>query len=171
MAAEKRSKVRAVIDDNTFDLEFGSTDVLVNGVKRTFTAANLAGSRISAIIDGRSVSAIVYQTRPGTYGVHIGGDEFEVTLKGEKDLLLERYGFAEAAESSVQQVRAPMPGLVLSLRVEEGQIVRAGDGLLVLEAMKMENELRADAGGTVTSIHVAHGDAVGKNDLLVEIEA
>lgn len=86
-------------------------------------------------------------------------------------MLLERFGIASAASSGLVEVRAPMPGLVLSLGVEEGQIVATGDGLVVLEAMKMENELRAAAPGTVRSIHVVRGDAVGKNDLLVEIEA
>jgi acetyl/propionyl-CoA carboxylase alpha subunit len=171
MGAAKRNKVRAIVGDHTFDLEFGDAHVLANGAKRNFTAAGLPNSRISLIIDGRSVSAVVYRTRPGSYVVHIGNDEFEVALKGEKDILLERFGFAEAGESSLQQIRAPMPGLVLSLRVGEGQMVKAGEALLVLEAMKMENELRAENDGTVKSVHVAHGDAVGKNDLLVEIEA
>jgi pyruvate carboxylase subunit B len=64
-----------------------------------------------------------------------------------------------------------MPGLVLDILVEEGDEVEAEQGLLVLEAMKMENELKAPSGGVVSAIHVADGDAVDKEALLIEVEA
>jgi pyruvate carboxylase subunit B len=64
-----------------------------------------------------------------------------------------------------------MPGLVLDILVEEGDTVEAEQGLLVLEAMKMENELKAPSGGIVSAIHVTDGVAVDKEDLLIEIEA
>jgi pyruvate carboxylase subunit B len=94
-----------------------------------------------------------------------------VEVKDERGLLLERFGLAEAVEDRAREVRAPMPGLVVSVLVAPGRQVRAGEGLVVLEAMKMENELRAAADGTVKAVHVAPGDAVGKNALLVEFEA
>jgi pyruvate carboxylase subunit B len=68
-------------------------------------------------------------------------------------------------------VRAPMPGLVLRLEVEEGQTVLAGDGLLVLEAMKMENEIRSSEAGVVKRILVRAGQAVEKGAVLVELAA
>lgn len=92
-------------------------------------------------------------------------------LQTEKDLLLERFGLAESEKDGHHEIRAPMPGLVLSLHVKEGEPVTEGDAIVVLEAMKMENELRAATGGTIKSVHVTVGDAVGKNDLLVEIES
>ena len=63
-----------------------------------------------------------------------------------------------------------MPGLVLNVMVTEGQSVQEGDGLLVLEAMKMENELRAPAAGIVHTVHVSTNDAVDKDALLIEID-
>lgn len=170
MSANRRKKYQAIIGDRAIDLEFGPEDVLVNGEQHTVTFARLSEYRFAFIIDGRSLPAIAYQTPTGSFIIHLEAEQFEVTLRDEKDILLERFGFVATTESSLQQIRAPMPGLVLSLRVEEGQQVKIGDGLVVLEAMKMENELRAEADGTVKSIHVARGDAVGKNDLLVEIE-
>lgn len=166
-----RKKYRAMVAGRAIDLEFGDGEIMVNGVAHEVTFSRLSRSRIALIVDGRSLVGIAYRTRSGSYVVHTEGDEFEVLLKDEKDLLLERFGFVATAESSLQQIRAPMPGLVLNLRVQEGQDVKAGDGLVVLEAMKMENELRAQADGVVKAIHVEHGDAVGKNDLLIEIEA
>jgi pyruvate carboxylase subunit B len=64
-----------------------------------------------------------------------------------------------------------MPGLVLRLEVERGQAVRRGDGLVIVEAMKMENELKAESNGVVDRIHVAPGQPVEKGALLVEFEA
>ena len=85
--------------------------------------------------------------------------------------MLAAMGFSGAADTGHNEVRAPMPGLVLDVMVEAGQEVEAGDGLVVLEAMKMENELRAGAAGVVSSIHVAAGDAVGKNAILIELDS
>ena len=95
----------------------------------------------------------------------------DVTVKDEKALLLERFGLQEAAGPAERAVHAPMPGLVLSVMVEPGQSVRTGDGLLVLEAMKMENELRAPTDGVVKALHITPGDTVSKNALLLEFEA
>jgi pyruvate carboxylase subunit B len=68
-------------------------------------------------------------------------------------------------------LRAPMPGLVVRVLVREGQIVEPGTGLVVLEAMKMENELTAAAGGRVSRVHVAAGDRVEKGVALIEVAA
>ena len=85
-------------------------------------------------------------------------------------LLRERFGGPPSAAAGVRELRAPMPGLVLSVGVAPGDRVTAGTPLLVLEAMKMENEIRADAEGTVRTVHVRPGDAVTKGTPLVEFE-
>jgi biotin carboxyl carrier protein len=71
---------------------------------------------------------------------------------------------------SAKSISAPMPGLVLKIQVEEGQKVQAGQGVVVVEAMKMENELKASADGVVTKIEVSEGDTVDKGAVLVVIE-
>ena len=166
-----RKKYRATVGDRTIDLELGSEDIVVDGETRSFSSAELPAGSVSLIVDGRSLSADVYPTANGSFVVHVGGREFDVSLKTERDLLLEQFGLADNATQGHQQIRAPMPGLVLSVHVAEGASVKAGDAIMVLEAMKMENELRAPGDGVVKSVHVSTGDAVGKNDLLVEIEA
>ena len=166
-----RKKYRATVGDRTIDLELGSEEIIVDGETRSFSSAKLPEGRVSLIVDGRSLSADVYPTANGSFVVHVGGREFDVSLKTERDLLLEQFGLADTATQGHQQIRAPMPGLVLSVHVSEGASVKAGDAIMVLEAMKMENELRAPRDGVVKSVHVSTGDAVGKNDLLVEIEA
>lgn len=167
----RRRKYRAIVGKRSIDIEIRDTDAIIDGITRTYSAVPVNNSLLSLIVDNRSLSAVVSHERGGHYVVVVDGREFEVELRDEKAILLERFGMTSAGPSGLVEVRAPMPGLVLSLRVEEGQLVKSGDGLVVLEAMKMENELRAAAAGTVKSVYVARGDAVGKNDLLVEIEA
>ncbi len=170
-AQRRRKKYHAVVGGRTIEVEIGDDDVVIDGATHSFSAGRISSSHFSLIIDGRSVPALVYSTENGNYAVHVGGFEFEVVLKDEKDLLLEQFGFVDAAAGGLREIRAPMPGLVLSLLIEPGQVVKPGDGLVVLEAMKMENELRAEVEGIVKTVHVEQGDAVGKNDLLMEIEA
>lgn len=166
-----RRKYRATVGERTIALELGPDEVIIDGQTSTFSSVRLPDGRISLLLGGRSISVDVFPSEDGLYVVHVGGHEFDVALKTERDLLLEQFGLADTATEGRRQVRAPMPGLVLSLHVEIGASVSMGDAIMVLEAMKMENELRAPSAGVVTSVHVARGDAVGKNDLLVEIEA
>ena len=103
--------------------------------------------------------------------VTIDGRRITVAVRDETAQLLERFGLDTGTDAAEREIHAPMPGLVLQVLVEAGQEVAAGDGLVVLEAMKMENELRAPAAGTVAAVHCAPGEAVGKNALLIEFEA
>jgi pyruvate carboxylase subunit B len=123
------------------------------------------------LIGGRSVPVTVTPAAgEGAVRVTLGGRTRVVQVKGETELMLERFGLAEAASADEAEVRAPMPGLVVRVMVEEGAEVGAGDGLLVLEAMKMENELRAPVAGTVAAIYASEGASADKGEVLVEIE-
>ncbi|MEX2400130.1 MAG: acetyl-CoA carboxylase biotin carboxyl carrier protein subunit [Rhodothermales bacterium] len=144
--------------------------VTIDGRSVPVAYKRLTDRRIWLLIDGRSYDAIVLDEDEDGTRIQVGRREFYVRLKNERDLLLEKFGLASVAESDVREIRAPMPGLVLSVRVEAGQKVDGGGGLLVLEAMKMENEIRADRSGTVKTVHVQPGDGVGKGDLLIEME-
>lgn len=163
-------RFRAEFGGRSIDLTVEGTTVTLDGRTVAFSCERVSDRRLSLLIDQASYDAIVLEEGHGVYRVQLGGREFEVHLKNERDLLLERFGLAEAAGAAVREIHAPMPGLVLSVAVDPGQQVEAGTGLLVLEAMKMENEIRADRGGVVKAVHVAPGDAVGKNDLLIELE-
>ncbi len=121
------------------------------------------------VVDGRP-RVVTVERDGGTARVWVDGTPVEVEVRTEADLLLERFGLDAGDTSADREVRAPMPGLVLRVLVEPGQEVEAGAGLVVLEAMKMENELTAPSAGTVAAVHAAPGDAVGKNDLLVEVD-
>jgi len=101
--------------------------------------------------------------------IKLNNARYEVKLKDDTDLLLEKLGISSTAQK-VQHIKAPMPGLVLAINVKEGDAVKKGDGLLVLEAMKMENLIKAQSDGKVKKIHIAKGTKVEKNQDMIEME-
>lgn len=98
----------------------------------------------------------------------IGGHTLEVKVQDRFDLLLDKLGMADLAAATVSDIKAPMPGLILELMVAPGDTVAKGDPVLILEAMKMENVLKAPGDGTVQSIAVGKGDSVEKNQVLIQ---
>lgn len=102
--------------------------------------------------------------------LRINGQDHHLAISDETDLLVKQLGFSTVETSHSKDVMAPMPGLVLDIMVAPGDTVTAGTPLLILEAMKMENVLKAEGDGEVRAISVAKGDAVEKRQLLIEIE-
>lgn len=100
----------------------------------------------------------------------LNGKLFTVRLEDEYDQLIDQLGLKVANQQKNKEVNAPMPGLVLKIEVKEGQEVMSGDLLLVLEAMKMENVIKAAADGKIKTICTKAGEAVEKGQLLIEME-
>ncbi|CAM1351360.1 biotin/lipoyl-containing protein [Tenacibaculum crassostreae] len=105
-----------------------------------------------------------------TYTIQLNGNTYEVNISDELDLLIGELGLEVATEKKENDIKAPMPGLIVSVDVKVGQEVKEGEGILVLEAMKMENTLQAPRDGVVKSIAVQSGDKVEKNTVLIEME-
>lgn len=101
----------------------------------------------------------------------LNGFPCSVEIHDEQDLLMERMGFKTSAEVGQGLLNAPMPGRILEILVQEGDEVELGQPVAILEAMKMENELKAQSGGVVTAVAVDTGDSVEKNELILKIEA
>lgn len=160
---------RALVEDQTFDITIEDDQLIVDGEAKDYTFEVLREGYVSLIVDGKSLPVSVEATGPDTMRVTIDGRRTEVEVKDERDLLVDEFGLGDD-QMGGGEVRAPMPGLVLEVLVEEGETVEADQGLLVLEAMKMENELKAPAGGVVRTIHATSGEAVDKEALLIEIE-
>lgn len=102
--------------------------------------------------------------------VEVAGRSFRIAIADEVDQLVDAMGYADVAAAGAGEVLAPMPGLVIDVMVNEGDEVDIGTPLLVLEAMKMENVLKAETAGTVRAVHVAAGDTVDKLAPLIDIE-
>lgn len=134
-------------------------------------ATDLGDGRFAVLHEGQSRVLTVESRSDAGIVVRTVDGKRRLTWKDRRALLLDAMGFEAGEDAQDREVRAPMPGLVLAVMVEPGQEVKVGDGLVVLEAMKMENELRAGADGIVKRVTVTVGDAVGKDDLLIEVEA
>jgi biotin carboxyl carrier protein len=103
------------------------------------------------------------------YTLQINGSKYDITLKDKLDDLLAGMGLTAGAAAKLNNIKAPMPGLVLNILVAEGDTITKGDALLVLEAMKMENIIKSPGEGVVKKINVNKGQAVEKNQVLIEI--
>jgi biotin carboxyl carrier protein len=127
---------------------------------------------ISILHNNRSYTALVenIDTKNKELTVNINGQSYKVAIQEPIDQLLASMGLDLKAMQKIEPVKAPMPGMVLKVLVEPGQQINKGDGLLILEAMKMENVLKASAPATVKSIKVEERTAVEKGAILIELE-
>lgn len=121
---------------------------------------------------GDRVVRVVVHSREGRgrYTLDIAGHRYHVEALGERVRAIQELAAKSAPPAGPAPVIAPMPGLVVRVSVAVGDTVVAGQGVLVMEAMKMENELRASAHATVKAIRVTQGTAVEKGTVLIELE-
>jgi biotin carboxyl carrier protein len=104
------------------------------------------------------------------FTIKINGSKYEINLADAYDQMVERLGLGAINTTVVSDIMAPMPGLVLQVMAKEGEQVTAGQPILILEAMKMENVIKAAADGVIAKISVSKGAAVEKGQLLVKME-
>ncbi|KAK6023141.1 Biotin-requiring enzyme [Ostertagia ostertagi] len=135
----------------------------------TYTADN---GILSVLYNGKSYTAIVEKTDKAAKEVtiRVNGQRYKVGIKEPIDQLLASMGLDLKAMQKIEPVKAPMPGMILKVLVTPGQQISKGDGLLVLEAMKMENVLKATGNATVKDIRVQERTAVEKGAILIDLE-
>ncbi|HNM27886.1 MAG TPA: acetyl-CoA carboxylase biotin carboxyl carrier protein subunit, partial [Saprospiraceae bacterium] len=104
------------------------------------------------------------------YTLLVDGVRYTVDIADYYERLVEQLGLSVGSSHKINSVKAPMPGLVLSVLAEPGQAVQKGDALLILEAMKMENVIKAAGDGVVKAVHVQKGQPVDKGLVLLEFE-
>ncbi len=121
------------------------------------------------ILNNRSFNAEVlkHDSVEKTLHIRINNNTYKVAVQDQYDALLKALGMDAVNSDKAADLKAPMPGLVVEVAVEEGQEVKKGDKLIVLEAMKMENILKAAADGTVKKVSAIKGRTVAKNEILV----
>jgi biotin carboxyl carrier protein len=127
---------------------------------------------ISILYNGKSFSGFLenVDTAAKEITVSINGQSRKIAIKEPIDQLLSSMGMDMKVAKKMESIKAPMPGMVLKLLVEPGQAIEKGDGLLILEAMKMENVLKAPGAAIVKSIKVNERTAVEKGAVLIELE-
>ena len=102
--------------------------------------------------------------------INVNGSDFSIDIKDKYDLLINKLGLSAVTSQVEKDIKAPMPGLVLEVKVKVGDTVEEGDALLILEAMKMENVIKSGGAATIKSIHIEQGNTVEKGQLLIEME-
>jgi len=105
-----------------------------------------------------------------SYQVKVNNNTYNVKINNDLDTLIKDMGFEVGASKQINEIKAPMPGLILDIMVKIGQEVKDNDALLILEAMKMENIITSPRDGIIKTISVVKGNAVDKNELLIEFE-
>jgi biotin carboxyl carrier protein len=149
----------------------GIYTVEIDGRTRTVDCRP-AGHRdfLSLIIDNRSylVETVPVKPEEGRYAASVSGRRYDLEVLDER-LLATRRVKAVARDDGPAVLRSPMPGLIVDVRVKVGDRVKAGASVVVLEAMKMQNDLVSDATGMVTAVNVKPGETVESQAALVEI--
>jgi biotin carboxyl carrier protein len=138
----------------------------------TLDAIETSTNNYHILQDNISIKASVLNSNfhQKTYTVKVNNNTYDVDINNPLDQQIEALGFEVGKSKKVNDIKAPMPGLILEINVKEGQEVKEDDTLLILEAMKMENVINSPREGVIKAIHFKQGDTVDKNSLIIEFE-
>ena len=163
-------KYITTIDDKQFTIEIiDEKHVSVDGKVYEIDFESVAGQPVySLIVDGRSHESYIYQG-DDNWQVLMRGRLYPATVEDEREKRLRAAAGGGVAETGEFHLRAPMPGLVVSIPVTEGQAVKRGQVILILESMKMQNELKSPRDGTVGRIRVKPGESVEQKQTLLSV--
>jgi biotin carboxyl carrier protein len=162
-------KYLVTVGGREIEVEVDGDKITVAGVTRTAALRTVAGTLPrQLLVDGRPTVLTLRSAGHGQWTLGVGGDRWEAEVVDERTRHIRSLTAGSTAARGPATLRAPMPGLVVRVLVEAGQEVAAGAGVVVLEAMKMENELNAPSAGVVGAIRVGAGEAVEKGQVLVE---
>lgn len=161
---------QATIGTHTFEFTSNEGITYVDGKPLKWDFIPIEEGHYHILYDNKSYRAelVKIDSPTKTVTLKINGNNHAVKLKDKFDLLLEKMGIAAGNSNKLNHVKAPMPGLIIDLKVKAGDTVETGDALLILEAMKMENILKSPGNGIVKSVTVKKGDSVEKGHILVE---
>jgi biotin carboxyl carrier protein len=162
-------KYYAVIGDREYEIEIDRGQVFIDGEPADIDLRQSGAPELySMLIDGASFEMLIEAERQN-YAVTLRGEQFRVQVEDERTRRLNAGREAPALPQGELPIKAPIPGLVVNLLVEPGQAVENHQPLLILEAMKMENEIRAPRDGTVHTISVEPGMRVEQGGLLLTL--
>lgn len=163
-------KYIATVEDKQFLIEIlDEKHVSVDGKVYEVDFESVSGQPVfSLIVDGRSHEAYVAPGDPD-WQVLLRGRLYPVSVEDEREKRLRSAAGGGVAEAGEFHLRAPMPGLVVAIPVEEGLTVKKGQVLIILESMKMQNELKSPRDGTVGRIRVKAGESVEQKQTLLSV--
>lgn len=152
--------------NNSNSFEFTASDL------EKLDAVRVEKSKFHVLNDSKPYQVEIISTDfiAKKYTVKVNNNTYEVAISNPLDELIKSMGIERGKTKVVNAIKAPMPGLILEISVEVGQVVKENDPLLILEAMKMENSFLSPRDGVIKSIAVVKGNAVDKGQLLIEFE-
>lgn len=167
--------LKAKLNNQLFDIEFDTKDYQqgsINNQAFSIDRVKSSASNWHILKEGKSYNIEILKIDKVAKQVELkmNGKLSSVALSDQFDVLLKSLGMDNLAAKKVLELKAPMPGLVLSILVKEGDTVAKGDSLLVLEAMKMENIIKSPTEGVIKKIHALKGNAVEKSQLLISFQ-
>lgn len=154
----------------TFEVDLGAEAVTVDGEPVDVALAHVNGSHVrSLLMDGASHRLLAHKGAGGAWEIHVNGRRYDAEAIDERTRAIREMTGSGSGASGPKPVRAPMPGLVVKIEVAVGDRVEAGQGVAIVEAMKMENELKAESAAVVREILVEAGQAVEKDQILIDL--
>lgn len=162
--------IKAIVNNKNFEITLNDDGLIINGSPLNWDLAKISEGYFHILYQNQSFRAEMVNTDAAakTFTYKINGNTYTVELKDKFDLLLEKMGLNNAGTAKINHIKAPMPGLIIDLKIQAGDAVKAGEPLLILEAMKMENILKAPGEGVVKNVKVKKGDSVEKGQVLIE---
>lgn len=158
------------LQNTTYSVKKSKEEILVNNQILTWDIKWIDDRRLHLLKGNESIEAellsIDYETK--SLQIRLGYQTATIDLKDRFDLLLEKMGMNSTGLGSLKDIKAPMPGLILDLKVKAGDEVKKGDVVLILEAMKMENIIKSPGDGVVKEVKVNLKQSVEKNQVLIQ---
>ena len=162
-------KYHVTIDGQARSVEVRGTQVTVDGEEYDVDLVPSHDGTVHSLIVGGAPHRVAATGGRGRWDLLLGGHRVRAEVVDARTMAVREMMGRGAQPSGPGPVVAPMPGLVIRLEVSEGDVVEEGQGVIIVEAMKMENELVAEGAGVVETVHVREGDAVEKGQLLVTL--
>lgn len=163
--------LEAIVNDKTRQVDISGGRVTVDGNEQVLDILSVQdGKYFHLMYNGHSYlfEILSFDKDSKTYQIGFDGRTYEIGIKDRFDQLLHSMGLDKVSKPKINDVKAPMPGLVLSIKVAENQEVKKGDAILILEAMKMENVIKSPVDGVIKQIFVSEKQAVDKNQPLIQ---
>jgi biotin carboxyl carrier protein len=155
--------------DNTLSIKKKGAICTVNDVEKEVSISWLKTNEIGHLmVDNKQYAIQILKIEGKEVKLRINGKQTQMQLSDPMDQLLQNLGLDKLMNKGISQVKSPMPGLVLKVLVSNGQEVKKGDALLILEAMKMENVIKSPTDGVIKQIHIKERDALEKNKLMID---
>ena len=164
-------RYHVTVDGREYAVELEGAQVTVDGAPVAVDLAPLPGSPVHHLVCDGASWTVVAERGPteGVWRLTLSGmATIDAEVVDERTRAIREMAGSVAGARGPEPLKAPMPGLVVRIEVAEGDAVQAGQGVVVMEAMKMQNELRSPAGGIVKRVAVAPGDAVERGAVLLE---